>query len=180
MSVSGVPVLVGVPVLAGAFLLVEAGLEHLRAPWVLARAAGTGITAARAIAATEFVIGVPAVAAVLLGTGQLRWALGGQAALYLAFATHLSWRRHRGERSDCGCNRMGAAVGPAGIARAGLLAAATLAAAAQYPAATLAAAARYPLAALPGGGVALMLIACAAVLAVLLYTLPAALDGPAA
>ncbi|MGH3855944.1 MAG: MauE/DoxX family redox-associated membrane protein [Pseudonocardiaceae bacterium] len=163
------PVLVGVPVLAGAFLLVEAGLEHLRAPWTLARAAGTGLLAARAIAAAEFVIGVPAVVAVLLGTAQLRWALAGQAVLYVAFATQLSWRHHRGGRSDCGCNRMGAAVGPAGIVRAGLLALATLAATARYPAA-----------ALPGGAVALMLIACAAVLAVLLYTVPAALDGPAA
>ncbi|MEO7196221.1 MAG: MauE/DoxX family redox-associated membrane protein [Pseudonocardiaceae bacterium] len=174
------PVLVGVPALAGAFLLVEAGLEHLRAPWVLARAAGTGLLAARGIAAAEFVIGVPAVVAVLLGTAQLRWALAGQAALYVAFAIHLAWRRHRGERSDCGCNRLGAAVGPAGIARAGLLALATLAATARYPAATLAATARYPAAALPGGGVAIMLIGCAAVLAVLLYTLPAALDGPGA
>lgn len=167
MSVSGVPVLVGVPVLAGAFLLVEAGLEHLRAPWALARAAGTGVLAARAIAAAEFVIGVPSVVAVLLGTAQLRWALAGQAALYVAFATHLSWRRHRGAASDCGCNRMSAAVGPAGITRAVALALAALAATTRYPAVTP-----------PGGGVALMLIACAAVLAVLLHTLPAALDGP--
>jgi hypothetical protein len=60
-----------------------------------------------------------------------------------------------------------AAVGPAGITRAVLLALATLAATTLYPAV-----------APPGGGVALILIACAAVLAVLLYTLPAALDGP--
>ncbi|MGH3710636.1 MAG: hypothetical protein ACRDRQ_21585, partial [Pseudonocardiaceae bacterium] len=60
-------------------------------------------------------------------------------------------------------------VGPGGIARAVVLALATLAATALYPAA-----------ALPGGGLAVLLVACAAVLAVLLYTLPAAVDGQAA
>lgn len=162
-------ILLGVPVLAGAFLLVEAGLEHMRAPKFLARAAGTGVVAARAIAAVEFVIGVPSVAAVVFGTAELRWALAGQTVMYVAFAAHLSWRRYRGDESDCGCNRMGTQVGPGGIARAVLLAIATLAATARYPAATL-----------PGGGVAILLVACAAVLAVLLYTLPAAVDGRAA
>jgi hypothetical protein len=159
-------ILLGVPVLAGAFLLVEAGLEHMRAPKFLARAAGTGVVAARAIAAVEFVIGVPSVAAVVFGTAELRWALAGQTVMYMAFAAHLAWRRYRGDESDCGCNRMGTQVGPGGIARAVLLAIATLAATARYPAATL-----------PGGGVAILLVACAAVLAVLLYTLPAAVDG---
>jgi hypothetical protein len=162
-------ILLGVPVLAGAFLLVEAGLEHMRAPKFLARAAGTGVAAARAIAAVEFVIGVPSVAAVVFGTAELRWALAGQTVMYVAFAAHLSWRRYRGDESDCGCNRMGTQVGPGGIARAVLLAIATLAATARYPTATL-----------PGGGVAILLVACAAVLAVLLYTLPAAVDGRAA
>jgi hypothetical protein len=162
-------ILLGVPVLAGAFLLVEAGLEHMRAPKFLARAAGTGVVAARVIAAVEFVIGVPSVAAVVFGTAELRWALAGQTVMYVAFAAHLSWRRYRGDESDCGCNRMGTQVGPGGIARAVLLAIATLVATARYPAATL-----------PGGGVAILLVACAAVLAVLLYTLPAAVDGRAA
>jgi methylamine utilization protein MauE len=162
-------ILLGVPVLAGAFLLVEAGLEHMRAPRALARAAGTGLVMARAIAAVEFLIGVPSVAAVVFGTTELRWALGAQAVTYLAFAAHLSWRRYRGDESDCGCNRMGTQVGPGGIARAVVLAIATFAATALYPAA-----------ALPGGGLAVLLIACAAVLAVLLYTLPAAVDGRAA
>jgi hypothetical protein len=162
-------ILLGVPVLAGAFLLVEAGLEHIRAPKTLARAAGTGIAAARTIAVVEFVIGVPSVAAVVFGTAALRWALAAQAVMYLAFAAHLSWRRYRGDESDCGCNRMGTQVGPGGIARAVVLAIATFAATALYPAA-----------ALPGGGVAVLLVACAAVLAVLLYTLPAAVDGRAA
>ncbi|MGH3770795.1 MAG: MauE/DoxX family redox-associated membrane protein [Pseudonocardiaceae bacterium] len=169
MILLGVPVLLAVPVLAGAFLLVEAGLEHMRAPKALARAAGTSVAGARAIAAVEFVVGVPSVAAVLLGTAQLRWALAGQTALYAAFAAHLSWRRYRGDESDCGCNRMGAQVGPGGIARAVLLAVSTIAATALYPAA-----------ALPGGGVTILLVVCAAVLAVLLYTLPAAVDGRAA
>jgi hypothetical protein len=162
-------ILLGVPVLAGAFLLVEAGLEHIRAPKTLARAAGTSVAVARTIAAVEFVIGVPSVAAVVFGTAELRWALAAQAVMYLAFAAHLSWRRYRRDESDCGCNRMGTQVGPGGIARAVVLAIATLAATALYPAA-----------ALPGGGVAVLLIACAAVLAVLLYTLPAAVDGRAA
>lgn len=162
-------IVVGVLVLAGAFLLVEAGLEHMRAPRFLARAAGTGVAAARAIAAVEFVIGGPSVAAVLLGTGELRWALAGQTMMYVAFAAHLSWRRYRSEESDCGCNRMGTQVGPGGIARAVVLAIATLVATARYPAA-----------ALPGGAVAILSVACAAVLAVLLYTLPAAVDGRAA
>ncbi|MGH3718225.1 MAG: MauE/DoxX family redox-associated membrane protein [Pseudonocardiaceae bacterium] len=165
----GVPVLLAVPVLAGAFLLVEAGLEHMRAPKALARAVGTGLTGARAIAAVEFVVGVPSVAAVLLGTAQLRWALAGQTVMYVAFTAHLAWRRYRGDESDCGCNRMGAQVGPGGIARAVFLAVATLAATVLHPAA-----------ALPGGGVAILLVACAAVLAILLYTLPAAVDGRAA
>jgi hypothetical protein len=162
-------ILLGVPVLAGAFLLVEAGLEHMRAPRFLARAAGTCVAGARAIAAVEFMIGVPSIAAVVFGTAELRWALAAQTTIYLAFAAHLWWRHHQGDHSDCGCNRMGTQVGPGGIARAVVLAIATLAATALYPAA-----------ALPGGGVAVLLVACAAVLAVLLYTLPAAVDGRAA
>jgi hypothetical protein len=159
-------ILLGVPVLAGAFLLVEAGLEHMRAPGMLARATGTSVATARAIAAVEFVIGVPSVAAVVFGTSELRWALAAQTAIYLIFAAHLGWRRYQGDTSDCGCNQMGAQVGPGGIARAVVLAIATLAATALHPAA-----------ALPGGGLAVLLVACAAVLAVLLYTLPAAVDG---
>jgi hypothetical protein len=162
-------ILLGVPVLAGAFLLVEAGLEHFRAPAFLAQAAGTGVIAARAIAVAEFVIGVPSVAAVLFGVSELRWALAAQSAMYLAFTAHLWWRHHQGDTSDCGCNRMGAQVGPGSITRAVLLAIATVTATALYPAATL-----------PGGGLAVLLVACAVVLAVLLYTLPAAVDGHAA
>ncbi|MGH4011048.1 MAG: MauE/DoxX family redox-associated membrane protein [Pseudonocardiaceae bacterium] len=162
-------IVLAVPVLAGAFLLVEAGLEHLRAPKLLAQAAGTGIAAARAIAVVELVIGVPSVIAVIWGISELRWALAAQCAIYLAFAAHLMWRRYRGDTSDCGCNQMGTQVGPGGIARAVVLAIATLAATAMYPAA-----------ALPEGGAAILLIACALVLAVLLYTLPAAVDGRAA
>lgn len=159
-------ILLGVPVLAGAFLLVEAGLEHIRAPQALAGAAGTGLGMARLIAAVEFAVGVPSVMAVVFGTAELRWALAAQTAMYLAFAAHLSWRRLWGDDSDCGCNRMGTQVGPGGIARAVVLAIATFAATVLYPAA-----------ALPGGGVAVLLVACAVVLAVLLYTLPAAVDG---
>jgi hypothetical protein len=159
-------ILLVVPVLAGAFLLVEAGLEHLRAPKYLARAAGTSVTVARAIAATELVIGMPSVAAVVFGIAELRWALAAQAAMYLSFAAHLWWRHHQGDQSDCGCNRMGTQVGLGSIGRAVVLAIATLAATAWYPAA-----------ALPGGGIAILLVACALVLAMLLYTLPAAVDG---
>jgi hypothetical protein len=159
-------IVLGVPVLAAAFLLVEAGLEHLRAPKFLARAAGTGVAAARAIAVAELLIGVPSVAAVFFGIAELRWALAAQTAIYLAFAAHLWWRHHRGDQSDCGCNRMGTQVGPGGIARAVVLSFATLAATALYPAV-----------ALPGGGVAVLVVASALVVAVLLYTLPAAVDG---
>jgi hypothetical protein len=162
-------IVLGVPVLAGAMLLIVAGLEHVRAPKLLARAAGTGIAAARAIAVVEFGIGVPSVVAVVWGFSELRWALAAQGVIYLVFAGHLMWRRHQGDESDCGCNRMGTQVGPGGIARAVVLAIATLAATALYPAA-----------ALPDGGAAILLIVCAAVLAVLLYTLPAAVDGRAA
>lgn len=162
-------ILLGVPVLAGAFLLVEAGLEHLRTPRYLARAAGTSVAMARVIASAELVIGVPSVAAVVFGTAELRWALAAQTAMYAAFAAHLWWRHHRGDQSDCGCNRMGTQVGPGSIGRAVVLAIATLAATALHPAA-----------ALPGGGTAVLLMACALVLAVLLYTLPAAVDGRAA
>ena len=158
--------LLAVPVLAAAFLLVEAGLEHLRTPKYLARAAGTGLTTARAIAVAELLIGVPSVAAVIFGVAELRWALAAQAVIYLAFAAHLWWRHRRGDQSDCGCNRMGTQVGPGGIARAVVLSIATLVATALYPAA-----------ALPGGGTAVLLVACALVLAFLLYTLPAAIDG---
>jgi hypothetical protein len=158
--------LLGVPVLAAAFLLVEAGLEHLRTPKYLARAAGTGLATARAIAVVELLIGVPSAVAVIFGITELRWALAAQTAIYLAFAAHLWWRHQRGDQSDCGCNRMGTQVGPGGIARAVVLSFATLVATALYPAA-----------ALPGGGVAVLLVACALVLAFLLYTLPAAVDG---
>lgn len=162
-------ILLGVPVLAGAFLLVEAGLEHLRTPRYLARAAGTSIPMARVIAVAELVIGLPSVAAVVFGVAELRWALAAQTAMYVAFAAHLWWRHHWGDQSDCGCNRMGTQVGPGSIGRAVVLAIATLAATALHPAA-----------ALPGGGIAVLLVACALVLAVLLYTLPAAVDGRAA
>ncbi len=162
-------ILLGVPVLAGAFLLVEAGLEHLRTPRYLARAAGTSIATARGIATVELVIGVPSAVAVIFGIAELRWALAAQTVIYLVFAAHLWWRHHRGDQSDCGCNRMGTQVGPGSIGRAVVLAIATLAATAWYPAAVL-----------PGGGIAILLVACALVLAVLLYTLPAAVDGQAA
>jgi hypothetical protein len=158
--------LLAVPVLAAAFLLVEAGLEHLRTPKYLARAAGTGLTTARAIAVAELLIGAPSAAAVIFGVAELRWALAAQTVIYPAFAAHLWWRHHQGDQSDCGCNRMGTQVGPGGIARAVVLSIATLVATALYPAA-----------ALPGGGTAVLLVACALVLAFLLYTLPAAIDG---
>jgi hypothetical protein len=45
---------------------------------------------------------------------------------------------------------------------------------------TRVATARHPPPALPGGGLAGLRVACALVLAVLLYTLPAAVDGRAA
>src|SRR5262245_15281934 len=110
-------ILLGVPVLAGAFLLVEAGLEHLRTPRYLARAAGISVAKARVIAATELVVGLPSVAAVVFGFVELRWALAAQTAMYLAFAAHLWWRHHRGDQSDCGCNRLGTQVGPGSISR---------------------------------------------------------------
>ncbi|HEY2725301.1 MAG TPA: MauE/DoxX family redox-associated membrane protein [Pseudonocardiaceae bacterium] len=161
-------IVLGVPVLAGAMLLVVAGLEHIRDPRSLSRAANTGMAMARVIAVVELLIGVPSVVAVLMGTTQLRWALAAQTLIYLAFAAHLWWRKRRGDTSDCGCNRMGTQVGPGSIARAGLIAVTTVAATLVYPAATL-----------PGGAGAVLLVVAAVVLAVLLYTLPAAVDGRA-
>ncbi|MGH3917046.1 MAG: MauE/DoxX family redox-associated membrane protein [Pseudonocardiaceae bacterium] len=160
-------ILLGVPVLAGALLLVVAGLEHLRDPAALARAADTGTGKARVIALIELLIGVPSVAAVLLGSPPLRWALVAQALIYLVFAAHLLLRRRRGDQSDCGCNRMGTRVGPGSIARAWALAIFTLAAAALHPATVSPDGA---------GGVTLVIVG-AAVLATLLYALPAAVDG---
>lgn len=162
-------ILLGVPVLAGALLLVVAGLEHLRDPVALARAADTGTGVARVIALVELLIGAPSVAAVLLGTPPLRWALVAQAVIYLVFAAHLLLRRRRGDQSDCGCNRMGTRVGPGSIARAWVLALVTFVAAALSPA-TMS----------PDGvGGVVLLIVGAAVLATLLYALPAAVDGQA-
>lgn len=163
-------ILLAVPVLAGALLLVVAGLEHIRDPAQLARAAGTGLVLARLIAIVELLIGVPSVAAVVLGVPPLRWALAAQVVIYLAFAAHLLLRRYRGDESDCGCNRMGTRVGPGGIARAWGLAAVTLAAVVLYPGA----------ASPHGPGSILLVIVGAVVLAVLLYALPAAVDGRAA
>jgi hypothetical protein len=160
-------ILLGVPVLAGALLLVVAGLEHMRDLAGLARAAGTAIPAARAIAVVELLIGAPSVAAVLVGAPPLRWALVAQAVLYLVFAGHLVWRRGRGDQSDCGCNRMSTRVGPGGIARAWALAILTLAVAALHPGT----------ASPDGVGGVLLVIVGAAVLATLLYALPAAVDG---
>jgi hypothetical protein len=148
-------------------LLVVAGLEHVRDPAGLARAAGTGTRIARAIAVVELLIGVPSVVAVLVGTPPLRWALVAQAVIYLIFAVHLLWRRRRGDQSDCGCNRMSTRVGPGGIARALALALLTLAVSALHPGAVTPSGA---------GGVLLVLVG-AAVLATLLYALPAAVDG---
>ncbi|MGH3126126.1 MAG: MauE/DoxX family redox-associated membrane protein [Streptosporangiaceae bacterium] len=162
-------IVLGVPVLAGALLLVVAGLEHLRDPVSLSRAAGTGTVMARVIALAELLIGAPSVAAVLLGTPPLRWALVAQAVIYLIFAAHLGWRKHRGDESDCGCNRMGTRVGPGGIARAWALTILTSAVAALKPAAVS-----------PGGvGSVVLVIIGAVVLATLLYAVPAAVDGPA-
>ncbi|MGH3909764.1 MAG: MauE/DoxX family redox-associated membrane protein [Pseudonocardiaceae bacterium] len=162
-------ILLAVPVLAGALLLVVAGLEHLRDPAALARAAGTGTGIARLIAAVELLIGVPSVGAVMIGMPPLRWALVAQAVIYLVFAAHLVQRRRRGDESDCGCNRMGTRVGPGGIARAWGLAILTLAAVTLYPAA----------ASPNGAGAVVLVIVGAGVLAVLLYALPAAVDGRA-
>lgn len=163
-------ILLAVPVLAGALLLVVAGLEHIRDPQGLARAAGTGRPAARLIALVELLIGVPALAALLLGLPPLRWALAAQSLIYLIFAAHLMLRRHRGDESDCGCNRMSTRVGPGGIARAWVLAAVSVAAAAVHPAAALAA--------FGAGGIALAIVG-SIVMATLLYALPAAVDGRA-
>lgn len=162
-------ILLGVPVLAGALLLVVAGLEHLRDPVALAEAADTGTWAARVIALVELLIGAPSVAAVLLGAPPLRWALVAQALIYLVFAAHLLMRRRRGDESDCGCNRMGTRVGPGSIARAGVLAIFTCAAVALRPDTVSPA----------GAGGFVLVIVGAAVLATLLYALPAAIDGPA-
>lgn len=160
-------ILLAVPVLAGALLLVVAGLEHIRDPAQLARAAGTGPVLARLIAIAELLIGVPSVAAVVLGVPPLRWALAAQVVIYVAFAAHLLLRRYRGDESDCGCNRMGTRVGPGGIARAWGLAALTLAAVVLYPGA----------ASPRGPGSAVLVSVGAVVVAVLLYALPAAVDG---
>lgn len=162
-------ILLGVPVLAGALLLVVAGLEHLRDPVALARAAHTGEVTARVIALAELSIGIPSVAAVLLGTPPLRWALVAQALIYLVFATHLLLRRRRGDQSDCGCNRMGTRVGPGSITRAWALASFTFLVAALRPATVSP----------DGAGGVVLVIVGAAVLATLLYALPAAVDGRA-
>ena len=161
-------ILLAVPVLAGALLLVVAGLEHLRDPAELARAAGTGTVVARLIAVVELLIGVPSMAAVLVSVPPLRWVLLAQAVIYVAFAAHLLLRRRRGDESDCGCNRMGTRVGPGGIARAWGLAALTLAASVLYPG----------VASPSGAGGLLLVILGAVVMATLLYALPAAVDGP--
>ncbi|HEX2297369.1 MAG TPA: MauE/DoxX family redox-associated membrane protein [Pseudonocardiaceae bacterium] len=161
-------ILLAVPVLAGALLLVVAGLEHIRDPAELARAAGTGPVLARLIAIVELLIGVPSVAAVFVGVPPLRWALVAQTVIYVAFAAHLLLRRRRGDESDCGCNRMGTRVGPGGIARAWGLAALTLVASVFYPG----------VASVSGVGSVLLVIG-AVVTAVLLYAMPAAVDGPA-
>lgn len=162
-------ILLAVPVLAGALLLVVAGLEHIRDPAELARAAGTGTVLARLIALVELLIGLPSVAAVFLGVPPLRWALVAQTAIYVAFAAHLLLRRRHGDESDCGCNRMGTRVGPGGIARAWSLAGLTLAAAVLYPAVVSPS----------GAGGVLLVVTGAVVTAVLLYALPAAVDGRA-
>jgi len=162
-------ILLGVPVLAGALLLVVAGLEHLRDPVALSRAAGISTLTARGIALVELLIGAPSAVAVLVGMPELRWALAAQGLIYLAFAVHLLLRRRRGDQSDCGCNRMGTRVGPGGIARAWLLAILSFAAAALHPAA----------AAPAGVGPVALVVVGSAVLATLLYALPAAVDGRA-
>lgn len=162
-------ILLGVPVLAGALLLVVAGLEHVRDPVALSRAAGIGAHMARSIALVELLIGLPSVAAVLVGTLALRWALVAQGLIYLVFAIHLLIRSRRGDQSDCGCNRMGTRVGPGGIARAWVLAILTFAAAVLHPAASSP----------TGVGPVALVVVGAAVMATLLYALPAAVDGRA-
>lgn len=159
---------------AAALLLIWAGTEHLRDPATLTRVlAGQGVrgvlaarSTARAVAAAELLVGTAVIVSLAFGVPDPRWALLTQGLLYLGFLASLLVRYQRGDRTDCGCGGLPAVVGPAGVARAGGLALVSLLAAVADP-----------MVPALGGTWMLLLVTSAAVLTVLLRSLPPAIDG---
>lgn len=171
---------------AAALLLIRTGVDHLRDPATLARVlagpAARGVAsreprAARAVAVLELLVGAAALCSLALGSllptplsgaAVPQWLLVAQGLLYLGFTASLWPRYRRGDRTDCGCTALPAAVGPAALARAAALSLASLLAALVAPAP----------AALGSGPAGFVLVAVGAgVLAALLHALPAAIDG---
>jgi len=121
---------------AGALLLVAAGIGHLRH----ARALRTALRAQRllparlqgsiavATIAAELVIGPAVPITSLTAPAVAGWPLAAQAALFAAFAAYLSVVRLRRPAAPCGCFGGGEPVTWLAVARAGLLAAGAAAA----------------------------------------------------
>jgi methylamine utilization protein MauE len=156
---------------AAALLLVWAGADHVREPAALVRAFAGRRLLATGLAAAEIAVGASALAAIATPLRSGRWALAGQAVLYLGFLAYLAIRYRNRDRADCACARVGARIGVAGLVRTGALGLISAAAAAGYPAATLPTLT-------PADPQVLLGLAAATALGVLAYTLPPAIDGP--
>jgi methylamine utilization protein MauE len=163
-------ILLTTAVAAAALLLLWAGVDHLRDPTTLTRLIDQGRSSALALAGAETAVGAAVLVALAQPFGAGRWLLAAQASLYFGFTGYLARRYLRGDRDDCGCSRLAGRVGVAGLARAGALGVATAVAAGAYPSVALhiSEAERSALALVSAG----MLV-----LTVLLYVLPAAVDG---
>jgi hypothetical protein len=155
---------------AGGLLLVWAGVDHLREPGVLAAHLPVGKGASAGMAVAEILVGAGALVALATPVVVGRLFLAGQGLFYAAFLGHLWLRHRRNDRADCGCGRVSARIGVAGLLRAGVLAAVSGAAAAGYPSVPpdRFALAEPALALILAGGVVLCLV---------LHALPAAVDG---
>lgn len=156
-------------VAAAALLLVWTGVEHLREPAVLGKGRARGRGAAVALGAGEAVVGLAGLAALLGVLPDGRGALGVMALSYLGFGGYLMVRYRRGDRADCGCSRVASRVGLAGVARAAGLAVCVALAGVAHPYVVIDASA--------GAGALTLTVGASAVLTVVLYALPACVDG---
>jgi hypothetical protein len=163
---------------AGALLLVWAGIDHVREPEVLTRQLAR-LRAVRPVAARrlptalgliELAVGGTALIALVARIPGGQWAIGAQVALYLGFLAYLAVRYRQHDRDNCGCSRLDAVIGPVGLLRAGTQATVGAAAAIGYPATALPP--------LPASATGLALcLAASVVLCLLFHALPPAVDG---
>lgn len=160
-------IVVSALVIAAAALVAWSGVEHLAGSGLgeLSRAAGAALGFAQILVGTAAIVAVVTPLRDTIGTVVLAC----QACLYTAFLGYLSVRLRQGRTSNCGCTRLGSRVGPAGLVRAGALAAISAVGAVAYSALPY-------LTTAPTRDATLMTVAGVA-MAALWYVLPSAIDG---